>query len=49
MGVMAGAVIKMLDVGGIGPENHILGGFTTPHFAVRCPIEADKNSFAYKS
>jgi hypothetical protein len=42
--VMAGAVIKMLDVAtfvGLGPENHNFGGFKAPNFAVRCLIEAN--------
>jgi hypothetical protein len=40
VGVMAYAV-KMLDAGGIGPENHTLLGLDTPNFAVLCPIEAN--------
>jgi hypothetical protein len=38
---MAGAVIKMLDVGGIGAVHPQLGRLKNSNFVVRCPIEAN--------
>jgi hypothetical protein len=52
--VMAGAV-KLLDLGGIGAENHNLGGLNPPNFAAPCPIEAilvakvNRSPIKYKS
>jgi hypothetical protein len=41
VGVIASAE-KMLDVGGLGPENHSLGGLENLNSAARYPIKPKK-------